>query len=214
MYLTRMQLDAENRAVMKAMVSPNRIHGAIEAAFPGERRRKLWRLDRLNGKLYLLLLSEDRPDLTNMACQFAPESNGNCAWETKSYQPLLDRITDGSTWRFRLTANPTICNKNASDKTQRGTVHAHITVNHQKEWLANRAKQHGFLLKDDDFTVTNSQWKTFYKPSGHKVQLLSVSFEGTLTVTDAQKFRDVLLSGLGRGKAYGLGLLTVARSEA
>ena len=38
-----------------------------------------------------------------------------------------------------------------------------------------------------------------------------VTYEGLLTVTDAAKFREALTSGIGRGKAYGLGLLTVVR---
>ena len=37
----------------------------------------------------------------------------------------------------------------------------------------------------------------------------SVTFEGILTVTDAARFRETLTQGLGRGKAYGNGLMTV-----
>ena len=40
MYLTRMELDTEKRNTMKAMISPNLFHGAVEAAFPGKRTRK------------------------------------------------------------------------------------------------------------------------------------------------------------------------------
>ena len=41
------------------------------------------------------------------------------------------------------------------------------------------------------------------------VSLLAVTYEGLLTVTDAALFRRTLTEGIGRGKAYGLGLLTV-----
>ena len=42
-----------------------------------------------------------------------------------------------------------------------------------------------------------------------EVRLLSVTFEGVLTVTEAARFRETLTQGLGRGKAYGNGLMTV-----
>ena len=75
----------------------------MENSFSGERRRRLWRLDSLNGKLYLLLLSEELPDLTGLCAQFGT----GAAPETRRYEPLLERVTPGSCWQFRLTANPT-----------------------------------------------------------------------------------------------------------
>ncbi|MCI5956432.1 MAG: type I-E CRISPR-associated protein Cas6/Cse3/CasE [Clostridiales bacterium] len=43
------------------------------------------------------------------------------------------------------------------------------------------------------------------------VSLQAATFEGLLTVTDAERFRRTLTEGVGRGKAYGLGLLTIVR---
>ena len=53
----------------------------------------------------------------------------------------------------------------------------------------------------------------FRKPQegGRRVSMLSVTFEGILTVTDADLFRRTLAEGIGRGKAYGMGMLTVVR---
>ena len=34
-------------------------------------------------------------------------------------------------------------------------------------------------------------------------------FDGALRITDVELFRKSLLSGMGRGKAYGMGLLTL-----
>ena len=39
----------------------------------------------------------------------------------------------------------------------------------------------------------------------------AVTYEGVLTVTDTELFCKALTEGIGRGKAYGMGLLTVAR---
>jgi CRISPR system Cascade subunit CasE len=38
-----------------------------------------------------------------------------------------------------------------------------------------------------------------------------VQFEGDLEVTDAAAFRAALAQGIGSGKAYGFGLLSIAR---
>ena len=104
MYLSRAELDPTRRSTMIALTSPQKFHGAVENSFSGERRRRLWRLDSLNGKLYLLLLSEELPDLTGLCAQFGT----GAAPETRRYEPLLERVTPGSCWQFRLTANPTL----------------------------------------------------------------------------------------------------------
>ena len=70
MYLSRVELDPTRRSTMAALAAPQKLHGAVESAFTGERRRRLWRLDRLGERLYLLLLSEDVPELSGVVEQF------------------------------------------------------------------------------------------------------------------------------------------------
>ena len=191
---------------MRAIAAPNVFHGAIESA-DEERTRKLWRPDTLAGERYLLILSENRFDLSGVARQFGYDSS----YESKSYDTLLDRITDGSRWQFRLTANPTI--QKYDTKRGRGKVIAHITPEHQGEWLKKQAEKQGFALKDGEWLVTGSRWYIFRKKRYKKdrVRMLAVTYEGVLTVTDAQAFKNALVKGIGREKAYGMGLLTVAK---
>ena len=47
MYLTRMELNTKNRDTMHLLSSPEKIHGLVESAFQGERKRNLWRIERL-----------------------------------------------------------------------------------------------------------------------------------------------------------------------
>ena len=58
MYISRVELDQARRSTMIALAAPKRLHGAVERSFAGERKRRLWRLDYLGGKLYLLILSD------------------------------------------------------------------------------------------------------------------------------------------------------------
>ncbi len=187
---------------MRALSSPNLFHGAVESAFPGERRRNLWRIDTLRGETYLMILSDDKPNLTHAVEQF---SLPGTKWESLSYEKLLERIISGSRWHFRLVANPTI--------RKDGRVMAHITAKHQQKWLSDRAERCGFRLNEDEFQVTGSRWYRFRKRAGEGqyVSLLAVTFEGILTVEDAELFRQTLCCGIGREKAFGMGLLTVVR---
>lgn len=41
-----------------------------------------------------------------------------------------------------------------------------------------------------------------------------MTYEGTLRVVNPLLFRQALTNGIGRGKAYGLGLLTIVRPKA
>ena len=127
------------------------------------------------------------------------------------WKALLQRVEPGSCWQFRLTANPTKSCKAPQNPAARGTVAAHCTTQYQKQWLLERAAKHGFALREEEFTVTRVQWQHFAKHGTRPVTLLAVTYEGILQVTDAEQFRALLCQGMGRGKAYGLGLMTVMR---
>lgn len=218
MYLSRIELDTDRRETMIALSAPNRFHGAVEHSFPGDRARNLWRIDRLNDRTYLLLLSRDKPDLESAARQF-----GYGIYETKNYDRLLERITDGSRWHFRLTANPTFSKsqgQGCTEKHVRGVVIGCGTPEYQAEWLRRRSEKCGFHVRkadeaygSDDFTITKSRYLTFRKgtDNGRTVKILSVTFEGELTVTETESFKAALCDGIGRGKAYGQGLMTIIR---
>lgn len=210
MYLTRIELDVYRRSTMRALTKPNYLHGAVEAAFPNERERgrRLWRLDTLYGKQYLMLVSEQKPDLQKMQVNYGTDT----PWETREYTPLLNRIQTDGVWRFCLTANPTKSCKTEQDA--RGKVHAHISTQYQEQWLMERAEKHGFSVQPDEFEVVSSQWYSFQKgEKRRRVSLLAVTYEGILRVTDAEAFRKTLTEGIGRGKAYGMGMLTVMRAS-
>ena len=210
MYMTRLELDPMKRDTRKALAAPAMLHGAVEQAFEGARKRRLWRVDELNGRRYLLIVSKDVPELTAAAAQFAPEG---ATGETRSYDAFLSNIAAGSRWHFRLAANPTISRAGPADG--RGKVYAHVTVRQQEQWLMDRAEKHGFQLEAGGFKVTRRGMLSFNKGAQRqRVTLGYCVFEGTLRVTDADLMRRALTEGIGRGKAYGLGMLTIARERA
>ena len=208
MYLTRMELDTSKRKTIIALTAPKLFHGAIEQALT-ERDRKLWRVDQIGMKTYLLLVTQKKPDLTAAAAQFGTADG----WVTRDYSPFLENIHTGEKRRFRLTANPIITKSKGTGN--RGDVKNHVTVEQQQQWLMDRAEKHGFHLQPDEFSVVESRWFSFVKGNEglKKVVFHAVTFEGVLTVTDEALLRDALQNGIGREKAYGCGMMTVLRSE-
>lgn len=205
MFLSRIHLDLNSRNTLRALNSPSVFHGAVESSFIGARKRDLWRIDKLDNRLYLLLLSEDEPDLRSFCQQFGYADKG---YEIKSYDGLLSKINAGDVWRFRVTANAT---RSVSDmgNSKRGKVSACISTESQKKWLIDKSNKNGFSVTADSFEVVQSKWLRFYKKASREISLFSVTYEGLLEVTDAEAFRRALTNGIGRGKAYGMGLLTV-----
>lgn len=208
MYLTRAKLDIYKRETQLALSASGRFHGAIERAFEQKQNRNLWRIDKLRGEYYILILSEEVPNLKDFMEQFGDSKSPA---ETKEYDVLLNKIMDHSVWHFRMVANPT---HSVKTKSGRGKVMAHVTPEHQMEWLKTKAAANGFELVDDNCFVLANEWKNFYKNAREKdmrVRLMLVAFEGILRVTDVDAFRNALISGIGRGKAYGAGMLTISK---
>jgi CRISPR system CASCADE complex protein casE len=181
----------------------------VESAFAGSRERRLWRLDSLGGRLYILVLSEEKPNLEAAVREYGNPKEG---FLTRDYEPLLTRITEQSQWRFRLVANPTQSISRASTG-QRGEVRACVGAEQQESWLKKRAEKNGFTLEEGDFRAVGNSWHIFHKreEKDKSVSLREVSYEGILTVTDVEKFKELLCCGMGRGRAYGMGLLTIMR---
>jgi len=221
MFFSRIELDMERMETVRALAKPAVLHGAIEQSFKGERKRRLWRIDKFEDTCYLLVLSEDLPDFTALNKQFG-DARENNSWETKSYAGLLERIDVNQKWRFRICANP-VHSVKEQRASGRGKIFAYITTKkHQekwpldrveKKWLLDRAEKNGFSLQTENFDVIRSEWVNFKKGTDQRrdITIYIAVFEGILTVTDAALFRKALIGGIGRAKAYGCGLLTIMR---
>lgn len=212
MYLSRVELNVRRRETQRALVKLQLLHAAIEQSFTEHGRRNLWRIDWFENDCNLLVLSERQPDFSRIVERYGYGEDGG-EWETKNYNQLLGRLKEGQTWQFRLRANPTRSSfKEKSEATGRGRVFAHVTPTQQKQWLIGKAIPRGFVLAEETFDVVHTQWDKFAKTGENKskVTIRTATFEGLLSVTNGEMFRAALLEGIGRAKAYGCGLLTIA----
>lgn len=208
MYLTRVKIDIDNRKKTKKLNHLGAYHHWIEESFPeeinqGRRSRKLWRIDFLQGSPYLLLVSADKPDPGLL------ESYGvQGSVETKDYNRLLDTLKEGDSLRFRVKLNPIKSLSNGKSSGKRGRIIPLVTDEQQRDFLIERSDKNGFSLKRDEFIIVNKNFEIL-KKRGKELKIVSASYEGILKITDLEQFKEALVNGFGKKKAYGFGLLTV-----
>lgn len=68
MYLSRVEIDINNRRKIKDLTHVGALHNWVESSFPrefesGVRTRKLWRIDNLHEKVFLLIVSQNTPSV-------------------------------------------------------------------------------------------------------------------------------------------------------
>lgn len=240
MYLTRFRLNLARSGTRRLLSSPQRLHAAVQSGFPEllpgaggseGQSRVLWRLDHTaRAEAYLYVVSPTEPDLTHLVEQAGwphrAASSGDPGWQTHHYRPFLSRLAKGDSWAFRLTANPVHSARRKDDEPLKRT--AHISTRHQLGWLLKRQEAAGFrLLKREkpvtdrledqhEVVVHDRRDLSFAKSAtpegkrGKPVTLVTVTFDGRLEVEDPEALRRTLTAGLGKAKAYGCGLMTLA----
>ena len=219
MFLSRVEINRYRRDTIRALASPQIMHAAIAASFPSADMatvsgKVLWRIDNIGKATYILVQSNVRPDFTHIVEQFGlPASNQT--WDTIDANNFFASIENSQVWRFRLRANPVHSVKNP-DNSARGKVFAHVTAKQQKDWLISRVQKNGFSIvkSADEYCVDIKETELMkFKREGDKLTINAVTFEGVLMVEDRDQFINSIKDGIGRAKAYGCGLLTIAKVQ-
>lgn len=213
-YLTRFEINPARRAARAALASPQRLHAGVLAGFPdsaatSDEGRVLWRLDQGEHDAVLYVVSPEKPDLTHLVEDIGRPLYG---WQTRDYGPFLDRLGRGDRWAFRLRANPV--HNVRPPEGGRGKRHGHVTADQQSDWFARQAQRRGFTIPDTaagapDVVLGDRRTLRFDR-RGRQVSLATAVFEGTLVVEDPALLHASLVEGIGPGKGYGCGLMTLA----
>jgi CRISPR system Cascade subunit CasE len=199
MFLSCLDLDPRptSRGIQRWLANPYRIHQRICLAFD-DPRRLLFRLEQ-RPRTRLLVLSPGFPDWERAFASFPTLLAG-----LPRSQPFEPSLHDGQLLRFLLRANPTV--KRDSRR------HGLFREEDQRTWLDRKGTEGGFALLSvrirGGLTQVSSRGPHRRTDLQHH---LAVEFEGILRVTDAPRFGEALRRGIGSGKAYGFGLLSIAR---
>lgn len=220
MYLSRMYLNPARRGTRDLMANPHKLHAAVCKCFPRPEQidepsvresegRLLWRIEHSNTSTTLWVVSPSEPSFEHLQEQAGWSKQAT--WRTRPYDKLLDRLEEGQTYAFHLTANPVHHISTDGGPTRRT---AHLTARHQTQWLLDRQETLGARLVSDNgepsVTVVGSRRLQFRRGSS-KVTLGQADYSGALEVMDPEALRAVLCRGIGKAKGYGCGLLTLAQ---
>ena len=212
MYLSRLILNPLSRQVQQEIANPYQMHRTILHAFPQDLRangeRVLFRVDALprTGQLHLLVQSQGKPDWTWLASRdgrrpyLAASDRPNPAVKQTDLQ-----LAAGQVLAFRLLANPTK-RPGKSFGPDKGKRVGLYTAEEQMAWLQRKADQSGFTVLT---AVPAAAAKIADRTKG--VELLSVRFDGLLQVQQPDTVLEAVRNGIGSGKAFGFGMLSVAR---
>lgn len=195
---------------------------------PYRTHQQLWRLfpkdqDANRDFLYRYDLDRGGPRFYVVSMRL-PQSRQGWLVESRSYAPILK---SGQRLFFNLRANPIVTKRDEADKRHRHDVvmaykkehpdwHRHFTNGQLMEkvgldWLETRAESNGFRFDRTAVRVEAYRKHRFNKnkAQGKPISVNTLDFQGLLEVVDPDNFKRALYNGIGRGKAFGCGLMLV-----
>lgn len=226
MFLSRLELNLHNRQVMADLGNSHDLHRTIMRAFGkaehGEAARAefgvLYRVEWLarEEKAIVLVQSLVEPDWGRLPAGYATSVR------SKSTASPVASLAAGQRLAFRLKANPTkkIGTSSKSDRLagqKNNGKRIPVAESDLGGWLAGKGESYGFRVVDaawrrqplgSSALGIASGWR-----QGKRLTHAAVVFDGILELTDPSAFQEALRQGIGSGKAYGFGLLTVAAAR-
>lgn len=203
MHLTRLTLDPRSAQARRDLGDAYEMHRTLARAFAADAHsppaRFLWRLE-AGGNAWAtpVVLVQATAEADWSALQALP----NYLQRPVESKPLAleEWVEGGGRYRFRLQANPTV--------TRQSKRYGLVGEAEQLAWLGRQGERHGFSV--EAALVTASDVLSSRKGEG-LISVQRVCFEGILQVQNLQAFSRALKAGIGPAKAFGCGLLSVAR---
>lgn len=231
-YLSRLIVDLRQRDVQRDLADCHQLHDRLMRAFPAapspdnprEHFGVLYRIEQL-GDLplaRLLVQSEHVPNWAALPARYlgpAPEGHSNPA--VRPLEESYQRLAEGMRLRFRLRANPT---RRVSDRSTvedprwRGKRIELRSDADRIAWLERKGRDHGFrpvqVRVETEQPIAEVRIgdapKQYGRQGTSRLSFGVALFDGLIDVTDVAQFREALDRGIGSGKAFGFGMLSIA----
>jgi len=204
MYLSKLVLNERDRTVQRDLSNAHDLHRRIMQAFPDEQRenpRADWNvLFRQEPDRNIVLVQSDiEPNWTNLSSSYLMRPPN-----LTSLDFATSRLDSGRVLQFRLKANPS-----KRDKQSRKLVGMFHQAD-QIAWIERQAAQHGFKVLVVDVIPTPNVFGVKEKGKA-PIRILTVMYQGILEIIEPAQFINAIQQGIGRGRSYGCGLLSIAR---
>lgn len=203
MHLTRLTLDPRSAQTRRDLGDAYEMHRTLARAFAADAQsppvRFLWRLEAGNSAWATPVVLVQAAVAADWSVLQALPNYLQRPIESKCLM-LEEWVEGGGRYRFRLQANPTV--------TRQGKRYGLVGEAEQLAWLGRQGERHGFSV--EAALVTASDVLASRKGEG-LISVQRVCFEGVLQVKNLEAFSRALVAGIGPAKAFGCGLLSVAR---
>lgn len=205
MYLTQLRLDPRSAQARRDLADPYDMHRTLVRAFVRDQTesppRFLWRLEagRAWDQPVVLVQSPRAGNWSFLAASPGYLKTDDVEPPAKHFDPAALSVQDGR-YRFRLAANPTV--------TREGKRHGLVGEDAQLTWLQRQGERNGF---DVQAALVSGSDTLRGRKAAMRVSLLCVVFEGILVARDPVMLAGAVANGIGPGKAFGCGLLSLAR---
>ncbi|MFF1497208.1 type I-E CRISPR-associated protein Cas6/Cse3/CasE [Streptomyces sp. NPDC058304] len=208
--LARIRLNLHSRAVNRDLRDATEMHRTLMKLVPdglGDSARMrsglLYRLDATENATTLLVQAS-----AALTADRLPADYGEI--EVKDLGPMFEALRPGLGVRYRIAVNPAKRERlPVEEKNKRGSV-VPLSGPDADQWWTRRATEAGLQLK----TLLPTPLDPARRRGGPPLRHSLVRYDGTASVTDPLALTTALLSGIGRGKPYGAGLLTLAPATA
>lgn len=208
-WFTEIRLNSSRRDTFKILQSTEALHAMLENTLPStpaEREsRLLWRLDDTSTGKLVYMVTDTKPDSSGIVESVGwPGYDAEQTIRSIEYDRLLDKLEAGDEFFFRCAVNPV--KRRKSDQKLIPLIKRDLV-----DWISCRMEASGIRIDADDLRKVSEETDRFNKKGGHMVTLRRATFEGRCVIADPDKARTALINGIGRGKAYGCGLITLSR---
>ena len=189
-------------------INPYLLHKKIWKLFPDradDKRSFLFRIENLGqrGVQHILLQSTHQPQ----------SIDGDLLLLKPPKEVKFDAIAEGGSYRFLLRANPTKKIRDANGKKgNQGKVR--VPIIDEQEIVAWLNRQFEGIAEIKAVTLAQQDLLYFRKDKGnqkHVGKIQTVTFSGVLSVIEADFLIKKITEGIGPAKAFGCGLLTLAK---
>ncbi|MCW2870379.1 type I-E CRISPR-associated protein Cas6/Cse3/CasE [Actinacidiphila oryziradicis] len=214
LHLTRLHLGPRSRTANHDLRDAHLMHRRVMSLYPdqmsdGTRARAelgvLYRIERDHQATTVLIQSPLAPDTAALPADYLATPP-----QTRNLGPLLDWLTDGATVRYRIDATPTraiATQDRRPDGKRKPGKRTPLFGADAVAWWDRQARTAGL---DPQLILDTPQTPATGNRDGHRVRHSLTRFEGVATITDTTALRATLTTGIGRGRAYGAGLLSLA----
>ena len=119
-------------------------------------------------------------------------------------KPIPEGFLDHEKYRFKVIINPT---RRDSASRKLLPVKGRDAV---AQWFLERAPQSwGFTVSSEHLQIDRLDVLQFKEKAQRPITLAQAHVQGQLTITDREQFRHSFTAGIGRGRAFGCGLLQI-----